>query len=187
MKKFTGTVQTTAAIPTVAPPVAIPDVPHMATQSLVDIFPAIKKADGSPLVDYNQAIALTSLHFKSGEPVLSLTDRYFVFEVTNMLNELEYQIVHNYLAADWEKVFGSGSTIRRQILFMNPLLEPAREKLSLDMEIFRNKVDVTKGAVDCKRCGSEETISVEKQIRSADEPMTIRVTCLQCKYRWTAQ
>jgi len=187
MKKFTGTVQTTATIPVIGPPVTAPAIPQIATQSLVNLLPSIKKEDGSPLVNHTQSIALASLNFKNGESVLTLSDRYFVYEVTNLLNVLDYDLVYNFLAVDWEKVFGSGPQLRRKILFDNPLLEPARERLALDMEIFRNRVDVSKGAVDCKKCGSEETISVERQIRSADEPMTIRVTCLQCKYKWTAQ
>ena len=187
MKKFTGTVQTTTNISTMGPPITAPAIPHIKTQSISTILGSIQKSDGTPLVNNNQAISLGALKFKSGEPVLSLTYRYFVYEVINMLNELDFVIVYNYLAADWEKVFGSSSSLRKKILFMNPLMNPAREKLDLYMEIFRNRVDVSKGAINCKRCGAEETISIESQTRSADEPMTIRCTCLQCNYKWTAQ
>jgi DNA-directed RNA polymerase subunit M/transcription elongation factor TFIIS len=131
---------------------------------------------------------LTSLKFKhSGEPVLTLEDRYFVYEVVNMLNELNYEQVYNFLSTDWETVFGSMHNIRRKIIFDNPLMAPARDKFQLDMEIFRTRVDVTKGAVDCRKCGSEETISMEKQTRSADEPTSVYVFCTQCKHKWRAQ
>jgi DNA-directed RNA polymerase subunit M/transcription elongation factor TFIIS len=187
MKKFTGTVQTTTTIPTVIPTAVAPAVPEITTQPLVNLLPSMKKSDNSPLIDYNQAVALTSLKFPNGEAVLRLNDRYFVYEVVNLLNSLSYDIVYNFLAADWTKVFGNVHDIRKKILLENPLLEPEREKLQLYMEIFRNRVDVSKGAIDCKKCGSDETISVEKQIRSADEPMTIKVTCLQCGFKWNAQ
>ncbi len=187
MKKFTGTVQTTTAIPMVEAPVTAPAVPQVETQSLINLLPSIKKEDGTPLVDYNQAISLAGLKFKNGESVLTLTDRYFVYEVTNLLNELDFEVVYNFLSVDWEKVFGSGPNLRKKILFDNPLLEPAREKLALDMEIYRNRVDVSVGAIDCRRCGSEETLSLEKQLRGGDESMTIKCTCLQCGYKWTAQ
>jgi DNA-directed RNA polymerase subunit M/transcription elongation factor TFIIS len=187
MKKFTGTVQTTLAVPTPATPVAGPPVPEIATQSVTNVLPTLKKSNGSPLLTYDQAVALSSLKFSTGEQILGLNNRYFVYEVVNMLNSLDYEVVYNFLSADWAKVFGNVHDLRKKIILENPLLEPSREKLQLDMEIFRNRVDVVKGAIDCKKCGSEETISVEKQIRSADEPMTIKVTCLQCGFKWTAQ
>ena len=36
----------------------------------------------------------------------------------------------------------------------------------------------------CNRCGSRETSYYEVQTRSADEPMTQFITCLQCNTRW---
>ena len=36
----------------------------------------------------------------------------------------------------------------------------------------------------CKKCGSRETSYYEVQTRSADEPMTQFITCLNCKNRW---
>ena len=187
MNKFTGTVQTTADLPTVAGPITTPAIPTTPKTSISDILQSIKKSDGTPLVNYNQALALTSLRFTSGEPVLSLTDRYFVFEVTNLLNQLDYEVVYNYLSANWEEVFGSGPRLRKNILFMNPLMDPAREKMALDMEIYRNRIEVAKGAVDCPKCGSDETISIERQIRSGDEGASIFCSCVQCRHRWRAQ
>ena len=37
---------------------------------------------------------------------------------------------------------------------------------------------------ECKRCKSRETAYYEVQTRSADEPMTIFITCLNCGNRW---
>ena len=187
MKKFTGTVQTALATQQGLPTAIAPAVPEIATQSVVAVLPTIKKADGSPVATYDQALALAGIKLISGEPLLTLTDRYFVYEVTNLLNRLDYEVVYNFLTADWHKVFGNVHDIRKKILFENPLLDPAREKLKMDMEIFRGKVDVGVGAIDCRKCGSKETISVEKQLRSCDEPMSIFVTCLQCGNKWQAQ
>ena len=36
----------------------------------------------------------------------------------------------------------------------------------------------------CHRCKSTKTTSTQKQTRSADEPMTVFVLCLNCNYRW---
>jgi transcription elongation factor S-II len=40
------------------------------------------------------------------------------------------------------------------------------------------------GAHTCGRCKSRKTVYTAKQIRSADEPMTVFVTCLQCGKNW---
>ena len=36
----------------------------------------------------------------------------------------------------------------------------------------------------CKKCGSQKCDYEQKQTRSADEPMTVFVTCLNCDNRW---
>lgn len=40
------------------------------------------------------------------------------------------------------------------------------------------------GAHTCRRCKSKKTVYTTVQIRSADEPMTIFVTCLACNKNW---
>ncbi len=187
MKHLKGTVKTVTPLPVAAPLATLPATPQIPTQSLTTMLPTMKKEDGTPLVDYNQALALTSLKFERGDPILTLEDRPFVYEIVNMLNELDYEVVYNFLNAGWEKVFGSGAGLRKKIIFENPLLVKAKDKLAMDMEIYRSKVEVSKGAINCRKCGSEETLSVSKQIRSADEPESILANCLSCKHRWRVQ
>lgn len=187
MKSLTGTVKTVAPLPSVTLSAVAPAVPEVKVQDLVSILTSLKKENGSQLVDHNQALALTSLKFERGDTILTLEDRPFVYEVVNMLSALDYDVVYNFLNAGWEKAFGQSANLRNKIIFENPLLSKAKDKMAIDMEIYRNKVEVGIGAVNCKKCGSLETMSVEKQTRSADEPMTIRVTCIQCGYKWTAQ
>ena len=187
MKKLTGKVKI-SPLPTMKFPDIGPSIPQVSVKSLPDILQSIKKEVGTPIVTYDEAIALTNIKFDNGEPLLRLENRYFVYEVVNMLNSLDFEVVYNFLNAGWEKVFGpSRPGIRKKIIFENPLLGPAKEKLALDMEIFRNRVDVEKGSVDCRKCGSEETISVERQVRASDEPVSIFCRCLQCSYAWRAQ
>jgi transcription elongation factor S-II len=40
------------------------------------------------------------------------------------------------------------------------------------------------GVFKCPKCGHKKTIQHEIQTRSADEPMTIFIHCLSCKYVW---
>ena len=44
--------------------------------------------------------------------------------------------------------------------------------------------EVADGIFKCKKCGSRKTTYYSLQTRSADEPMTNYVTCVQCKNRW---
>ena len=41
---------------------------------------------------------------------------------------------------------------------------------------------VTEGMYKCRICGGKKTIQHEQQTRSADEPMTLFITCVNCKY-----
>ena len=43
---------------------------------------------------------------------------------------------------------------------------------------------VTEGMYKCRVCGGKKTIQHEQQTRSADEPMTLFITCVNCKYTW---
>lgn len=49
-------------------------------------------------------------------------------------------------------------------------------------------LDPTKGGeFRCRKCGQNKTTHYSLQTRSADEPMTVFVTCLTCSNRWKTQ
>jgi DNA-directed RNA polymerase subunit M/transcription elongation factor TFIIS len=56
-----------------------------------------------------------------------------------------------------------------------------REKLSLIMD----SEDTHQGILQCEQCFSYRTRYIELQTRSADEPMTVYATCLDCMSHWT--
>lgn len=53
-------------------------------------------------------------------------------------------------------------------------------KESMVKELLNNQ----KGLFKCNRCKSQKTVYYQLQTRSADEPMTTFVTCLNCDTRW---
>tara|TARA_R110001599_G_scaffold185480_1_gene379749 strand:- start:76 stop:528 length:453 start_codon:yes stop_codon:yes gene_type:complete len=139
--------------------------------------------DGRSLVSEKEAQNLFNLTFENGEVMLDDTE--FLYEISWLLNETDYDIVYNFLNAGWEKVLGS-ENIRQKILFQNPLMEPARNKFTSDMNIYKTRVEVEAGE-KCRKCGSMETISLSKQSRSCDEMTSIKIICINCKFRWSAQ
>ena len=40
------------------------------------------------------------------------------------------------------------------------------------------------GMHTCGKCGHKRTKTQEFQMRSSDEPMTLFITCLNCRHRW---
>jgi len=160
-------------------------LPKVNTKDIVDILTSIKKEDDSTLITKTEAKNLTSLTFKNNEPILSLQDKNFLYEIIWMLAKIEYTQVYNFLSTDWEKVFGSHN-IRKKMLFENPLLSSTRDQFEIYMDIFKTKIEVSAGE-KCKRCKSDNTISITAQTRSADEAATIKIQCLACSFKWTAQ
>ena len=136
-------------------------------------------------VTEQEAKNLTELKFENGENKLSMKHPYFTYEIAWLLRETGYEKTYNFLSTNWEEVLGS-EDIRNKMLFENPLMSPAKDKFIKDMNIYKEKITVEAGE-KCKKCGSTETISVTKQTRSADEAATIKITCLSCKFRWSAQ
>jgi len=118
---------------------------------------------------------LESLTYPNGEPILTLQDRNTLFEVVGLLFNMGYSETLEFL----RRVNSSND-----IIFNSPLMRSAHEKQMIDLEILRSKVEVTPGVVPCPRCGSKEIIYVERQVRAADEPMTIFYTCIACNKKW---
>lgn len=150
-------------------------------------FQQVKATDGSLLMTSDQVDKLLKIRLTRDEFLINVENRYFIYEVYNMIRKLGYYQTYEYLNQDWSKIYGNVADIRKKIVLGSPLMKPFEDKLNLDMEIYRNKIDVGKGAIDCVKCGSENTVSVEKQMRSADEPMSVIVTCMSCSYKWFAQ
>ena len=89
------------------------------------------------------------------------------------------------------ELFKSGNISINSIAEMNTYeLYPSRWKEQFDNQQIRekNQLEGNKSmATDqflCKRCWKRECTYYEMQTRSADEPMTTFVTCLECDKRW---
>jgi len=57
-------------------------------------------------------------------------------------------------------------------------------KSKRDKNKFETKLEAATDTFTCKKCKSNKCTYYAVQTRSADEPMTIYVTCLECGQRW---
>ena len=58
------------------------------------------------------------------------------------------------------------------------------KKYKRQEDLYESKQEAMTDEFKCKRCKSRKTTYYEMQTRSADEPMTIFITCLNCGNRW---
>lgn len=166
---------------------AVPKLPDKATKNVATLLSSLKKEDGKNLLTKEQADALSALKLSNGENLLLQDDRYFLLEVAHMVDKIGYDKTYQYLNINWKEKLGGLKDVRNKILFLSPLMQSARDKAQIDMEIYRNKTDVVVGGEDCPKCSASTVISTESQNRSCDEPVSIRCTCLSCGYKWRAQ
>lgn len=58
------------------------------------------------------------------------------------------------------------------------------EKLRRSELVFDERPAAMTDSFKCAKCKKRECVYQELQLRSADEPMTLFVTCLNCGHRW---
>lgn len=74
-----------------------------------------------------------------------------------------------------------------QLVPEGPCAQALQKSVQRELEIERNKAKLDEeyeGVFMCKKCRSKKTSYYQLQTRSADEPMTTYVTCLDCDNHW---
>jgi transcription elongation factor S-II len=59
-----------------------------------------------------------------------------------------------------------------------------KRKQDRDMDLYAPKLEANTDNYTCRKCGSNKCSYYQLQTRSADEPMTTYVTCIDCGQRW---
>ena len=62
--------------------------------------------------------------------------------------------------------------------------EAIQRKMLRDKNKYEVNIEATSDSFKCRKCHSTKTTHYQLQTRSADEPMTTFVTCLNCDTRW---
>lgn len=187
---LTGTVAVAPGV-TTTPQVVTPGAPAVGgllepiklapiQDTLHSVLSDLIGPDGNKLLTSVQIAQLDEVTMLNGEKFFSLDmdDRPIVYQIVSQIYTWGYDAVYTALTmADLLSRIGF-------YFHDSPGMAFSRHKSRIDAEIFRNKIEVAKGVFKCKKCGSEETIAVEKQMRAADEPTTIKVTCIHCGTKW---
>jgi transcription elongation factor S-II len=58
------------------------------------------------------------------------------------------------------------------------------EKIKRDKHKYENNIEAATDTFKCRKCKSNKCTYYQMQTRSADEPMTTFVTCIDCGNRW---
>ena len=58
------------------------------------------------------------------------------------------------------------------------------EKIQRDKHKYDTKIEAATDTFTCRKCKSKECTYYQMQTRSADEPMTTYVSCIDCGNRW---
>jgi transcription elongation factor S-II len=58
------------------------------------------------------------------------------------------------------------------------------DKIKRDASKFKTNIEASTDMFTCKKCKSKKCTYYELQTRSADEPATIFITCLDCGKHW---
>ena len=62
--------------------------------------------------------------------------------------------------------------------------ELIEDKIKKDKNKFETNVEASTDTFTCRKCKSNKCTYYQMQTRSADEPMTTFVTCIECGNRW---
>lgn len=105
--------------------------------------------------------------------------------IVNNLNEKNKRINNKTL----RKSILNGKIDPYFVAFLSPSqLHPVAWAKELDKENKNNEAKNNIKTTDlykCYKCGNRKCTTLQRQTRSADEPMTIFITCIVCHNTWT--
>lgn len=138
----------------------------------VPATPRIKKETIGNL-SLEETRELRELEFADGMPLLT---KQVTYEVLALIKEQGFNAAYEFLTSkSWEE--------EKELILALPNLHNARERAQRDVVLSQEKIKAITGTHRCTNCGSSRTVTVEKQIRSCDEPTTQIVTCTDCGYK----
>ena len=109
-----------------------------------------------------------------------------LFLINDIFNSKVSELVHCFQTSDYLKsMIDSKTILPSNLCLLKPYeLDPDRYKNIVDKKAYEHNQKKQKGAniFSCKKCHQSNCDVTQKQTRSADEPATTFVTCLECGF-----
>lgn len=118
---------------------------------------------------------LSTLKFANKDFIIDPTRKDIILEVVNLLMQYPYRNVFNFL---------SNVGTPDELMWDQPPMDEFHSNFEREIVVYTME---QKGVVNfgkCRYCPSKELAVATKQTRSGDEPMTVFVTCVQCRRQW---
>lgn len=156
------------AVPSNPPPV------KTVINTIEQTLTTIDLGDGRHLTP-EQIKSLSSLEFLDKTRILSQEQYYVIINVISLLQRFPFDQVIDYL-----RTTPDIKSFYQEL----PSLAPEREQVRLQTDSLQRTTEAEEGLHTCSDCHQKKTLSRHKQVRSADEPMSEFVRCLNCGKRW---
>ena len=72
----------------------------------------------------------------------------------------------------------------KKTTFNFSLFNSAKEKYLFNFKLNISEIELEDGIDTCNKCNKNKTLRVQIQTRSADEPITNFIRCINCGNRW---
>jgi len=113
---------------------------------------------------------------QEAEHLLKITeDPFYLYEILGMVKTYGFQKTIEFITGK-NKI---------EAVFTQEALKKNLQENIYRLKANKEKMEVKSGIYVCGKCKSKRTVSMELQLRRADEPMTTIVTCIDCNFRWT--
>lgn len=123
----------------------------------------------------NQVSSLLSLTYPDNTPIINIDRKDIIIEIISMLIKLGYEETFIFLS-------NVGSS--EDLIWEQKAMDKGRNYVLREVTIHQAEEVGVKGVGRCRYCPSTELTFSMKQMRSADEPMTVFVRCILCQKNW---
>ena len=130
---------------------------------------------------YNYAVKIPNPSWEN--PSFKSRYRFKAMEIIRLLQDPKCSLKNRIASGDVKT--REVADLPPDELFPGGPYDAMKSSLVIEEERRRSAAEnVPEGLFQCRKCKSRKTRYYQMQTRSADEPMTTFVTCLQCNTRW---
>lgn len=132
----------------------------------------------SSVLTIEQVAQIKKLTYKNKRPILTADDPPFLNDILGIVVALGFDEAYSFLS------HSDGFTDKNNLLKLSPMSVLPRQREQMELTTYRPIPK--KGFYTCD-CGSDNTITIERQSRSGDEAMKQEVKCIHCGRKWNVQ